>query len=71
MAKSLFTENTDCSCAICAHGRPANDGSMVLCQKKGIVDSSFCCRKYKYDPLKRVPFHAPTLPSFDSSDFTL
>ncbi|HEX2937348.1 MAG TPA: hypothetical protein VHO66_00315 [Ruminiclostridium sp.] len=69
--KSLFSNKDDGSCAICAHGRAANDGIKILCQKKGIVDASFCCRRYKYDPLKRVPHHAPALPKFDKSDFEL
>jgi len=71
MAKSLFSKSSDCMCAICAYGRPANDSSKILCRKKGVVDASFHCGRYKYDPLKRVPHHAPTLPHYDSSDFKL
>ena len=73
MSKSLFSKSNDDegSCSICMHGRPSNDGSKVLCCKKGVVDSSYHCRKYKYDPLKRVPHRTPTLPHYDSSDFSL
>jgi hypothetical protein len=31
----------------------AND--QVLCAKKGVVSISSKCRKFKYDPCKRVP----------------
>jgi hypothetical protein len=71
MAKSLFSKNEDCCCGICVYGHPASDPSKVLCRKKGVVDASSRCRRYKYDPLKRVPRHAPELPHFDSGDFTL
>lgn len=69
--KSLFSKTKDGNCSICMHGRPANDSTKILCKKKGVVDASFCCRSYKYDPLKRVPSHAPVLPEFDKSDFEL
>lgn len=72
MSKSLFSNQDESRCEWCAHGHPANnDETKILCRHKGIVDSAFHCRKYKYDPLKRVPKHAPKLPEFDSNDFSL
>jgi hypothetical protein len=71
MAKCLFSTSLEGRCAWCINGHPANDSTKILCNRKGIVDSSFFCRKYKYDPLKRVPISPPTLPQFDSSDFSL
>lgn len=71
MKKSLFSDKIEPSCEICARGKPSNDNSKILCQKKGIVDSCFHCRAFKYDPLKRVPHHMPPLPTFDKDDFKL
>lgn len=71
MASSLFTHKDEGRCEICIHGKTANDPTKVLCCKKGVVDASTHCHRYKYDPLKRVPHHAPLLPTFDSSDFKL
>jgi hypothetical protein len=73
MKKSLFSRDSgdDGTCSICVHGRQSNDETKVLCTKKGVVDASYHCRKYKYDPLKRVPHHAPTLPHFDKDDFSI
>ena len=28
---------------------------LVLCSDKGPVDYDFCCRRYRYDPLRRIP----------------
>lgn len=71
MAKSLFFGGGERCCADCVHGRPANDTTRVLCRKKGVVDPTFRCRRYRYDPLKRVPHSSPKLPHFDSGDFSL
>ena len=31
------------------------DGEHMICQKYGIVPAAHRCRKFRYDPLKRVP----------------
>jgi len=36
----------------------------MLCEKKGVVDAGYHCRRFCYDPLKRdpgVPRSAPSL----------
>lgn len=58
-------------CEYCAHARPSPDGETVLCAKKGVVAKDGCCRRYKYDILKRQPRRAPKLPEFDAADFEL
>ena len=49
------------------------DDSTYLCAKKGIVPSCHRCRKFKYDPLKRVPARRDTraLEKLDEKDFSL
>jgi hypothetical protein len=27
----------------------------MLCDRSGVVDASHCCRRFRYDPLKRKP----------------
>lgn len=58
-------------CGICALGRLSPDGESVLCPKKGITDVNGVCRRYKYDPLKRVPRKEAQLPSYNKEDFEL
>ena len=49
------------ACAYCTHGSPAADQKMVLCKNRGVVSPYFACRKFRYDPLLRVP-HRQELP---------
>ena len=50
----LFRKDIDPRCAYCQRGTPLEDGR-VMCVKKGIVSASGACRRFRYDPLKRVP----------------
>ena len=42
-------------CAFCEHSSETFDKDNVLCEKKGIVSAGYVCRKFRYDPQKRVP----------------
>ena len=48
------------ACAYCTHGSPAADQKMVLCKNRGVVSPYFACRKFRYDPLLRVPRRQPS-----------
>ena len=50
----LFRNDIPKDCAYCAHGTPI-DGDKILCIKKGVRACSEKCRKFTYDPCKRVP----------------
>lgn len=43
---------------------------MVLCRNRGVVSPYFACRRFRYDPLMRVP-HRQVLPHYDPKDFSL
>ena len=50
----LFRKKIERVCSYCLYG--ANlDEDQILCSKKGIRSPDDKCRKFKYDPLKRVP----------------
>ena len=68
--KTWYGANIAPSCAYCRHGAPAADPKMVLCHHRGVVSPYFSCRKFRYDPLMRVP-HRQVLPQLDPRDFTL
>ena len=34
----------------------------MLCDKKGVVPKGYTCRRFLYDPLKRVPRRLPEFP---------
>ncbi len=50
----LFRKNIEKNCTYCAHGCLINDRE-VVCAKKGITDVTSNCRRFSYDPLKRIP----------------
>jgi hypothetical protein len=47
------------------------DGEVVLCLLKGVTDPGDRCRKFDYDPLRRVPFRQPVLQTYTQADFSL
>lgn len=55
MAKKLYGNNIEPACEICALGHRTTDGKSVLCSRKGVVDRYDFCRRFEYDPLKRIP----------------
>lgn len=59
----LFRKNIPHSCQYCACGTLLDD-HLVLCTRKGVVSVDGKCRKFKYDPCKRIP------PKPKAMDFT-
>ena len=58
-------------CAYCEHATPLQTEGQMLCPKKGVVEGGFVCRRFRYDPLKRVPTPRPTLIRPDEEDLLL
>ncbi len=50
----LFRKDIEPSCLYCKFSRPISE-TEVACEKKGVVDISGSCRKFRYDPMKRTP----------------
>ena len=71
MARKLFGKNIDHACEYCLNGKITEDRKMVLCEHKGIVAPFYSCRKYVYDPLKRIPKRQNKLPKYNENDFKL
>lgn len=68
----LFRKKIPRSCTYCANGANLDDGA-VLCSKKGIRSDDLPCRKFKYDPCKRVPprMKAVDFTQYEKTDFSL
>lgn len=68
----LFRKRIEKSCYYCTSGAQTADGK-VVCAKKGLVSGETPCRKFRYDPLKRVPPRAKALDfsKYDKEDFSL
>ena len=68
----LFRKRIEKSCAYCAYGAKLEDGA-ILCSKRGLKTQEGSCRRFRYDPCKRVPFKAKALAfsKFNDTDFSL
>lgn len=68
----LFRKKIERSCAYCAYGARLDDGG-VLCSRRGLRSQEEHCRRFRYDPCKRLPFKAKAMSfsQFRDSDFSL
>ena len=68
----LFRKKMDRSCLYCRFGTKM-DEDMMLCAKKGIVPVCDGCRKFRYDPFRRVPTKPRALDfsKHEQDDFSL
>lgn len=68
----LFRKKIERSCAYCAFGASIGE-DQILCSKKGLRTLDQKCRKFEYDPCKRIPVKARALDfsKYDNEDFSL
>ena len=71
MGRKLYSKGISPACAYCMHGDRSEDGSLVFCVRKGILSPDYHCRKFKYDPLLRVPRISPDIEEYSKEDFEL
>lgn len=71
MPIKLFGVNISPACEYCELGRLTADSQRVLCNRSGAVSLDFKCRKFKYDPLKRIPKSKKALTNYAKEDFSL
>ena len=68
----LFRKKMERTCDQCRFGTRMNE-DMMLCAKKGIVVPAEDCRKFRYDPFKRIPAKPKALDfsKYEDEDFSL
>ncbi len=68
----LFRKKIARSCSYCAFGARM-EGDAILCRKRGMKTTCDKCRKFKYDPCKRIPQKAKAMSfsQFRDDDFSL
>ena len=68
----LFRKKMPRSCSYCQHGTTLGE-EQILCTKQGIVSVFYNCRKFKYNPCKRVPLKMKALDfeKYQDTDFSL
>ena len=72
MKQKLFNEKDQIKrCDTCLYADKAQDNRSILCKKKGLKEPDDFCKKYKYDPLKRVPLKLVIDTDYSPEDFML
>lgn len=68
----LFRKKIERSCVYCQYGTKLDEDS-ILCSKKGVKSIDDKCRKFKYDPCKRIPAKARALDfsKYEEEDYSL
>lgn len=68
----LFRKKINRACTYCLHGTQIDD-EQVLCMKKGVVPVDGKCRKFCYDPCKRIPLKTKALDfkKYNEEDYSL
>lgn len=68
----LFRKKMPKSCQYCAYSAKLGS-SQMLCKKQGVVSETYECKKFRYDPCKRIPRKAQTLDfnKYNDDDFSL
>ena len=68
----LFRKKIERSCTYCLHGTKLNE-ELTLCIKKGVVSTECACKKFSYDPTKRIPPRAKPMDTskYEEEDYTL
>lgn len=68
----LFRKKHPRSCSYCKYGTKFND-EQILCIKRGVRSENDACRKFSYDPCKRIPpkHKAPDFVRYADEEFKL
>ena len=69
----LFRKNIERNCSYCVYSAKIIGSDNIMCSKKDMIPCDQGCKKFKYDPLKRIPVKAKPkdFSSMDDTDFSL
>ncbi len=68
----MFSQENPRICELCEYASSvANNATHMLCSKKGIMEKGSGCKKFLYDPLKRVPHRITLNTDFTADDFAI
>ena len=71
MRQKLYGNHVKPACETCQHAQRSYDGKVMLCPRHGAMPLYEQCRKYVYDPLKRVPRRLPKQAEHTAEEFSL
>lgn len=71
MSDKAFNKKLAHRCEYCIHGKRLEGAKEIICKKRGVTDPQDFCRKYKYNPLKRVPEDIKIQANYGPEDFSI
>lgn len=71
MQKYYDRKKHDPRCEYCIYAKIPNDRSVALCKFNGVMPLESHCRRYDYDPLKRIPKKLRIDTDYTADDFKL
>ena len=71
LRKNLFDKNIEPMCRYCDNSTMLDDSRFLICTNRGVVETDYSCKKFKYNPLKRAPKPEHKLQQFNKEDFEL
>ena len=71
MSSKPFDKDIKKTCLCCEYGRKSDYADEIFCSKRGITNINDYCRKFKYDPLKRIPDRQLIEKEFIPDDFLI
>ena len=71
MSRKLYGNRIEPTCEVCQFGHLSSDRRVVLCFYKGVMPLYHHCRRFGYDPLRRVPQRRPKQAAFTADDFSI
>ena len=71
MSNKFFNKKDNRRCCCCENSIVSEHLREVFCTKKGVMDPNDCCRKFKYDVLKRIPNTVSPKKDFKKEDFSI
>ena len=69
--RRLYGNEIPPCCEYCENARRGVEGRSMLCVRHGVVPPYHHCRRFRYDPLKRVPVRQAAPGGFSEEDFRL
>jgi hypothetical protein len=69
--KKSDIKDTPSMCLYCENATAISDDDNILCSFKGIVNKEYKCKKFIYDPLKRVPSPMPPIHKLSEEDMII
>lgn len=71
MSKEIFNKKLSPACKYCEFAVISSFDEDIICRKQGVTRPDDRCRKYKYDPFKRVPKKITISKNYSDEDFKL